>query len=55
MPTSVTANYYPTNASPTNYVQITTNFPWLTLTNTFTDQRESKLVMATDIDVSVSG
>ncbi len=53
VPTSVTANYYPTNASPTNYVQITTNFPWLTLTNTFTDQRESKLVMATDIDVSV--
>jgi uncharacterized repeat protein (TIGR02543 family) len=28
-----------------------TNFPFLTLTNSFTDQRENKTVMATDIDV----
>ena len=36
---------------PTNYVQVTTNFPFLTITNTFTDQRESDTVKVTDIDV----
>ena len=51
--TNITANYYPTNSSPTNYVQVTTNFPWLTITNTFTDQRESDTVKVTDIDMSV--
>jgi hypothetical protein len=49
--TSVTACYYPTNLNPSNYIQVTTNFPFLTITNTFTDQRESKLVEVTDIDV----
>ena len=50
--TNITAYYFPTNSSPTNYVQITTNFPWLCVTNTFTDQRESDLVKVTDISVT---
>jgi hypothetical protein len=33
-------------------VQVTTNFPWLTITNTFTDQRENDLVKVTDINVT---
>lgn len=36
----------------TNYLAVATNFPFLSLTNTFTDQRENKTVTATDIDVS---
>jgi hypothetical protein len=35
----------------TNYSLVTSNFPFLTITNTFTDQRENKTVIATDIDV----
>jgi hypothetical protein len=38
--------------SSTNYLVVATNFPFLSLTNTFTDQRENKTVTATDIDVS---
>ncbi len=59
--TNITANYFPTNSSPTNYVQITNNFPFLNITNYFgtggvtsngfTDQREGDLVKVTDIDV----
>jgi hypothetical protein len=52
-PLSITAIYYPTNSNRTNYVQISTNFPWLNITNTFMDQRESDTVKVTDIDVSV--
>jgi hypothetical protein len=52
-PTNITATYYPTNLSTTNYVQVTTNFPFLCLTNTFTDQRESDTVKVTDIDVGI--
>jgi hypothetical protein len=51
--TNITAYYYPTNLSTTNYVQVTTNFPFLNVTNTFTDQRESDTVKVTDIDVGV--
>jgi hypothetical protein len=51
--TSITANYFPTNSSPTNYVQVTTNFPFLTLTNTFTDQRENDTVKVSDINVAI--
>ena len=29
--TNITAYYYPTNSSPTNYVQVTTNFPFLNI------------------------
>jgi hypothetical protein len=36
----------------TNYSLVTSNFPFLGITNTFTDQRESKTVQATDIDMS---
>jgi hypothetical protein len=34
---------------------LSTNFPFLTLTNSFTDQRENKTVVATDIDVGKYG
>ena len=61
--TNITATYYPTNSSPTNYVQITNNFPFLNITNFygtgglttngFTDQREGDLVKVTDIDMGV--
>ena len=46
-PTVITAN-----CSPTDYSQVVSNFPFLDLDNSFTDQRESKVVVATDIDVS---
>ncbi len=36
----------------TNYSLVNSLFPFLNITNTFTDQRESKTVVATDIDVS---
>jgi hypothetical protein len=36
----------------TNNVLVSSNFPFLSLTNSFTDQRENKTVLATDIDVS---
>jgi hypothetical protein len=64
-PTNITARYFPTNSSPTNYVQITNNFPFLNITNFFgtggvttngfTDQRESDLVKVTDIDMGALG
>jgi hypothetical protein len=63
--TNITAFYYPTNSSPTNYVQITNNFPFLNITNFygknglttngFTDQRENDLVKVTDIDMGKLG
>lgn len=37
----------------TNYKGITTNFPFLAITNSFTDQRESKTVQVTDINVGI--
>jgi hypothetical protein len=46
-PATITAPY-----SSTNYTLVSSNFPFLSLTNSFTDQRESKTVVATDIDVS---
>jgi hypothetical protein len=51
--TNITAYYNPINLNPTNYVQITTNFPFLNVTNTFTDQRENDLVKVTDIDMGI--
>ena len=39
--------------STTNYLAVATNFPFLSLTNGFTDQRENKTVKPADIDVSV--
>jgi hypothetical protein len=47
VPISLLAPY-----NSTNYLAVATNFPFLTLTNSFTDQRENKTVVATDIDVS---
>jgi hypothetical protein len=43
---TITADY-----SATNYTQVTSNFPFLAVTNTFYDQREKKYVAATQIDV----
>jgi hypothetical protein len=55
-PTNITAVYFPTNINSTNYVQVAANFPFLNLTNAFTDQREAgKLVKVTDIDVGILG
>ena len=47
LPVTVVAPY-----TSTNYSLVTSNFPFLSLTNSFTDQRENKTVIATDIDVS---
>ncbi len=51
-PTNILATYYPTNLYASNYVQITTNFPFLNVTNLFTDMREGDLVKVTQIDVA---
>jgi hypothetical protein len=51
--TNITAYYYPTNVAASNYVQVTTNFPFLNVTNTLYDQRENDTVKVTDIDMSV--
>jgi hypothetical protein len=58
-PTIITAYYNPTNLAATNFSAISSNFPFLSLTNgnaspgwlTFTDQREGKTVLTTQIDV----
>ncbi len=56
----VTATYYPTNIMASNYVSLTTNFPFLSVTNFWPtnpvpvyDQRESDTLKLTDIDVSI--
>jgi hypothetical protein len=36
----------------TNVAALATNFPFVTLTNTFTDQRESKTILTTQLDVA---
>ncbi|HYG35467.1 MAG TPA: hypothetical protein VEC99_11815 [Clostridia bacterium] len=46
-PTVITANY-----SSTDFSQVVSNFPFLTLTNKFTDQREGKQVLPTELDIS---
>jgi len=65
--TTVTATFKtsPTDPSPivvtalysaSDYRGIVTNFPFLSVSNTFTDQREmSKTIKATQIDVNTSG
>ena len=52
-PTVIQANYFPTNFASSNYVQIATNFPFLTLTNqSFYDDRElGKRIKTTQINV----
>ena len=51
-PIFIQANYFPTNYAFSNYVQIFTNFPFLSVTNRFTDQRElSKTIKTTQINV----
>ncbi len=45
-----------TNTAPlTNSAALSTNFPFLTITNTFTDWRESKTVKTTQIDIGKYG
>jgi hypothetical protein len=39
--------------SPTNTAALATNFPFLTLTNVFVDQRENKTSLVADIDVNL--
>jgi len=51
-PTNIVINYNATNQSPTNFANLTTNFPFLSITNTFTDQREDfDNLLVTQIDV----
>jgi hypothetical protein len=45
-PVTIVANY-----NATNYSSVASNFPFLTLTNTFTDQREGKTVLTTQLDI----
>jgi hypothetical protein len=51
--TNLVVSYNPTNLAATNFAAITNNFPFLSLTNYFTDQRESKTVTVSQIDVGV--
>ena len=44
-----------TLTSATNVSVLATNFPFLTLTNSFTDQREGKTILTTQIDVAKYG
>jgi hypothetical protein len=50
-PTNIFVSFNATNTNPTNFGNLNTNFPFLCITNTFTDQREGMVVKATQIDV----
>jgi len=50
-PITISVPFNATNTNPTNFANLNTNFPFLCVTNTFTDQRESLVVKATQIDV----
>jgi hypothetical protein len=54
-PTNILAYFTntPVNIYPSNFVNVTTNFPFLTLTNTFYDQRESDTVTVSDINMAI--
>jgi hypothetical protein len=52
-PQVITANYSPTNNSPTNFAQLTSRLPFVSVTNSFTDQREGKTASVTQVDVGV--
>ncbi len=59
-PNVVIATFYPTNNAPSNYLSISTNFPFLSITNYWPtnpvpvfDQREHASLKLTDIDVSI--
>jgi hypothetical protein len=49
--TNLVVKYNPTNLAATNFAAITNQFPFLSLTNYFTDQRESKIVKVSQIDI----
>jgi hypothetical protein len=56
----IKANYYPTNNYASNYSQIVSNFPFLSVTNYWwtnpvpvKDQRENDILKLTDIDISL--
>ena len=51
-PITLQQTWSPTSTWAKVQTQLSTNFPFLTLTNTFLDQREDKTVLVTDIDVS---
>lgn len=59
-PAVVTATFYPTNNNPSNYISITTNFPFLSITNYWpvnprpiVDVRENAILKLTDIDTAI--
>jgi hypothetical protein len=49
--TNLTVSYNPTNLAAANFTNINNNFPFLTLTNYFTDQREQKTVKVSQVDI----
>ncbi len=59
-PTTIRAEFYPTNNAASNYLSVVTNFPFLSVTNYWAtnpapiwDQREHAVLKLTDIDVSI--
>jgi hypothetical protein len=50
-PIILTNSWSSTSSWASVQAQINTNFPFLTITNTFLDQRENKTILATQIDV----
>jgi hypothetical protein len=52
-PINLVAFYNPTNRSPTNFLALSSRFPFLSVTNTFTDQREAMTILASQIDVGI--
>jgi hypothetical protein len=51
-PVTMTSSFNPTNLAATNFTAVSSNFPFLSLTNYFVDQREhSKMVKVSQIDV----
>jgi hypothetical protein len=49
------ADAVPVTITCTNLANVQGTFPFLTVTNTFTDQRESKTILASQIDMGVLG
>ena len=51
-PSNIVVSYNATNQNPTNFAGLSRNFPFLSITNSFTDQREQdKTVLVTQIDL----
>jgi hypothetical protein len=51
-PSNIVVNFNPSNTSATNFTAISSNFPFLSITNSFTDQRQNNdTIVLTQIDV----